>query len=82
MTTPATCTPWFDCMSDDPPAPGWYDVLYLGEPDDTDDPARMYWDGEIWKFHPDSPHPSAFGNFDTEGERWRGAATPIGGMYV
>ena len=80
--TLATHTVWFDCASDDPPAPGWYDVLYEGEPDDTDEPSRMYWDGAIWKCHPDLQSPSCFGNFDNGGERWRGAATPIGGYYV
>lgn len=76
-------TPWFWIGTDgQPEKPGWYDVLYMGEPDDLEHPTRMYWDGQIWKFHPDHPSPCIFGNFDCEGERWRGATTPIAGMYI
>lgn len=82
MTAPAATTPWFLIDVDgQPPGPGWYDVLYEGQDEEQLD-TRLYWDGAVWRVHPRIADAACFGNFDTTGERWRGAATPIGGMYV
>lgn len=79
MTTDTT--PWYFIDTDgQPPLPGWYEVLYDGT-DDEDEADFLYWDGDFWRFSPTGAQ-SGFGNYDTTGERWRGATTPNGGKYV
>lgn len=80
MTAATTC--WYTIDVDgQPPLPGWYEVLFEGWDEDNGPTAFKYWDGDLWRHTPYSPQ-CAFGNYDTTGERWRGALTPHGGMYV
>ena len=79
MTAATAC--WFSIDVDgQPPLPGWYDVLYEGE-NDPRQMSSLYWDGDFWRYTPHSTQ-CGFGNYDTPGERWRGAVTSHGGYYV
>lgn len=73
-------TPWFWIDTDgQPEKPGWYEVLYQGEEEGQQ--TRLWWSGGSWLYGPDGTTETYFGNHADTGERWRGAATPIGGMY-
>lgn len=54
-----------------PTLPGWYETRYWRTDHDLD---RLYWDGANWRFGPDDDV-TAFGNWDTQGESWRGLAS-------
>lgn len=86
MNAPAkitTATEWYTIDVDgQPDKPGWYECLYEGEAEDIDTPETLYWDGYYWRLWPGAQDTASFGNYDTAGERWRGAATPHGGFYV
>lgn len=54
-----------------PTIPGWYETRYWRTDRDLD---RLYWDGASWRYGPDDDT-TAFGNWDTKGESWRGLAS-------
>lgn len=71
-------TAWYAIDVDGhPDKAGWYECMY----EDDEQSTMLYWDGACWRYNPVSGQ-TAFGNYDTLGERWRGALTPHGGLYV
>lgn len=83
MNTLKLTTPWYTLDADGPPiTPGWYECLFEGDDEDDEEAVEMiYWNGLQWLTSP-AGLPSVFGTGITTGERWRGALTPQGGMYV
>jgi hypothetical protein len=69
-------TPWFRIDKDGhPERPGYYEVLYDGEKAKLDIPSVLYFSGNRWQ-KSELGWDSAFGNWDTKNERWRGLAEP------
>lgn len=70
-------TRWFSVKKDGQPVrPGWYEVLYSGDPAQNGG-TTFYWDGAEWRFDPATSATTCFGNEDTRGERWRGLTAPM-----